>query len=130
MKHAAFVCPLLCSSCRDVDEICLAQIYKGCLFGGLDSVVAALISHNFPISFFSPSPPSGDGKSSSSTLPPIKSKTNFIEADKYFLPFELACQSKCPRIVITSLDCLQVSKRTSWSAEAASTASTHSYVLL
>uniref|UniRef100_A0A672QSX9 ARF guanine nucleotide exchange factor 1 n=1 Tax=Sinocyclocheilus grahami TaxID=75366 RepID=A0A672QSX9_SINGR len=29
------------------------------------------------------------------------------EADKYFLPFELACQSKCPRIVITSLDCLQ-----------------------
>uniref|UniRef100_A0AAQ4PSP8 ARF guanine nucleotide exchange factor 1 n=1 Tax=Gasterosteus aculeatus aculeatus TaxID=481459 RepID=A0AAQ4PSP8_GASAC len=35
------------------------------------------------------------------------SKTNFIEADKYFLPFELACQSKCPRIVITSLDCLQ-----------------------
>uniref|UniRef100_A0A8C1W8J6 ADP-ribosylation factor guanine nucleotide-exchange factor 1 (brefeldin A-inhibited) n=1 Tax=Cyprinus carpio TaxID=7962 RepID=A0A8C1W8J6_CYPCA len=42
-----------------------------------------------------------------STLPPIKSKTNFIEADKYFLPFELACQSKCPRIVITSLDCLQ-----------------------
>ncbi|XP_076017274.1 brefeldin A-inhibited guanine nucleotide-exchange protein 1 isoform X3 [Genypterus blacodes] len=53
------------------------------------------------------SPPSGDAKSGSSTLPPIKSKTNFIEADKYFLPFELACQSKCPRIVITSLDCLQ-----------------------
>uniref|UniRef100_A0A8C2XGZ4 ARF guanine nucleotide exchange factor 1 n=1 Tax=Cyclopterus lumpus TaxID=8103 RepID=A0A8C2XGZ4_CYCLU len=53
------------------------------------------------------SPPAGEGKSGSSTLPPIKSKTNFIEADKYFLPFELACQSKCPRIVITSLDCLQ-----------------------
>uniref|UniRef100_A0A8C5ASJ9 ARF guanine nucleotide exchange factor 1 n=1 Tax=Gadus morhua TaxID=8049 RepID=A0A8C5ASJ9_GADMO len=52
-------------------------------------------------------PPPGDGKSGSSTLPPIKSKTNFIEADKYFLPFELACQSKCPRIVVTSLDCLQ-----------------------
>uniref|UniRef100_A0A803V9P7 ARF guanine nucleotide exchange factor 1 n=1 Tax=Ficedula albicollis TaxID=59894 RepID=A0A803V9P7_FICAL len=31
----------------------------------------------------------------------------FIEADKYFLPFELACQSRCPRIVSTSLDCLQ-----------------------
>uniref|UniRef100_A0A8B9ZIF6 ADP ribosylation factor guanine nucleotide exchange factor 1 n=1 Tax=Anas platyrhynchos TaxID=8839 RepID=A0A8B9ZIF6_ANAPL len=43
----------------------------------------------------------------SSTLPPVKSKTSFIEADKYFLPFELACQSKCPRIVSTSLDCLQ-----------------------
>ncbi|XP_062841626.1 brefeldin A-inhibited guanine nucleotide-exchange protein 1 isoform X2 [Trichomycterus rosablanca] len=53
------------------------------------------------------SPPAEDSKSGSSTLPPIKSKTNFIEADKYFLPFELACQSKCPRIVCTSLDCLQ-----------------------
>uniref|UniRef100_A0A4W3IPU3 ARF guanine nucleotide exchange factor 2 n=1 Tax=Callorhinchus milii TaxID=7868 RepID=A0A4W3IPU3_CALMI len=34
-------------------------------------------------------------------------KANFIEADKYFLPFELACQSKSPRIISTSLDCLQ-----------------------
>uniref|UniRef100_A0A8C7HJP0 ARF guanine nucleotide exchange factor 1 n=1 Tax=Oncorhynchus kisutch TaxID=8019 RepID=A0A8C7HJP0_ONCKI len=51
--------------------------------------------------------PPPDSKSDSSTLPPIKSKTSFVEADKYFLPFELACQSKCPRIVITSLDCLQ-----------------------
>uniref|UniRef100_A0A8C9UHX7 ARF guanine nucleotide exchange factor 2 n=1 Tax=Serinus canaria TaxID=9135 RepID=A0A8C9UHX7_SERCA len=33
--------------------------------------------------------------------------SNFIEADKYFLPFELACQSKSPRIVSTALDCLQ-----------------------
>uniref|UniRef100_H3AFR8 ARF guanine nucleotide exchange factor 1 n=1 Tax=Latimeria chalumnae TaxID=7897 RepID=H3AFR8_LATCH len=53
------------------------------------------------------SPPHGDARSGSSTLPPLKSKTNFVEADKYFLPFELACQSKCPRIVSTSLDCLQ-----------------------
>ncbi|KAF1771775.1 hypothetical protein GCK72_003603 [Caenorhabditis remanei] len=30
-----------------------------------------------------------------------------IEADRYFLPFELACNSKSPRIVITALDCLQ-----------------------
>lgn len=67
------------------------------------------IRFNFIFSF-SFSPPAGDSKSSSSTLPPIKSKTTFIEADKYFLPFELACQSKCPRIVSTSLDCLQVSE--------------------
>uniref|UniRef100_A0A8D0L1B8 ARF guanine nucleotide exchange factor 1 n=1 Tax=Sphenodon punctatus TaxID=8508 RepID=A0A8D0L1B8_SPHPU len=52
-------------------------------------------------------PPQGEAKPGSSTLPPVKSKTSFIEADKYFLPFELACQSKCPRIVSTSLDCLQ-----------------------
>uniref|UniRef100_A0A674I8T2 ARF guanine nucleotide exchange factor 1 n=1 Tax=Terrapene triunguis TaxID=2587831 RepID=A0A674I8T2_9SAUR len=52
-------------------------------------------------------PPHGEAKPGSSTLPPVKSKTSFIEADKYFLPFELACQSKCPRIVSTSLDCLQ-----------------------
>ncbi|KAJ8010696.1 hypothetical protein DPEC_G00077800 [Dallia pectoralis] len=51
--------------------------------------------------------PPPDSDSDSSTLPPIKSKTSIVEADKYFLPFELACQSKCPRIVITSLDCLQ-----------------------
>ncbi|PIK59719.1 putative brefeldin A-inhibited guanine nucleotide-exchange protein 1-like, partial [Apostichopus japonicus] len=36
-----------------------------------------------------------------------KTKVNFIAADKYFLPFELACQSKSPRIVNTALDCLQ-----------------------
>ncbi|XP_043923098.1 brefeldin A-inhibited guanine nucleotide-exchange protein 1 [Protopterus annectens] len=53
------------------------------------------------------SPPHEDLRTSSSTLPPVKSKNTFIEADKYFLPFELACQSKCPRIVSTSLDCLQ-----------------------
>ncbi|XP_043545177.1 brefeldin A-inhibited guanine nucleotide-exchange protein 1 isoform X3 [Chiloscyllium plagiosum] len=53
------------------------------------------------------SPPHSEGKTVSGTLPPVKSKANFIEADKYFLPFELACQSKCPRIVSTSLDCLQ-----------------------
>ena len=35
-------------------------------------------------------------------------KANFVEADKYFLPFELACQSRSPRVVSTSLDCLQV----------------------
>uniref|UniRef100_A0A8C5PJT0 ARF guanine nucleotide exchange factor 1 n=1 Tax=Leptobrachium leishanense TaxID=445787 RepID=A0A8C5PJT0_9ANUR len=57
--------------------------------------------------FFFPSPPQGETKPGSSTLPPVKSKATFIEADKYFLPFELACQSKCPRIVSTSLDCLQ-----------------------
>uniref|UniRef100_A0A3P8URS3 ARF guanine nucleotide exchange factor 2 n=1 Tax=Cynoglossus semilaevis TaxID=244447 RepID=A0A3P8URS3_CYNSE len=37
----------------------------------------------------------------------VTPKVNYIEADKYVLPFELACQSKSPRIVSTSLDCLQ-----------------------
>lgn len=32
----------------------------------------------------------------------------FILADNYFLPFELACQSKSTKIVIIALDCLQV----------------------
>ncbi|XP_056404844.1 brefeldin A-inhibited guanine nucleotide-exchange protein 2 isoform X2 [Hyla sarda] len=39
------------------------------------------------------------------SAPPSKPK--FIEADKYFLPFELACQLKSARVVSTSLDCLQ-----------------------
>ncbi|CAL1607164.1 unnamed protein product [Knipowitschia caucasica] len=37
----------------------------------------------------------------------VPPRANYIDADKYVLPFELACQSKSPRIVSTSLDCLQ-----------------------
>jgi len=44
----------------------------------------------------------------SAALPVPRAKSGHIDADKYFLPFELACRSKCPRIVNTSLDCLQV----------------------
>lgn len=45
---------------------------------------------------------------SSAALPlPKNNSVNVINAEKYFLPFELACQSKTPRIVITALDCLQ-----------------------
>uniref|UniRef100_G3NJX2 ADP-ribosylation factor guanine nucleotide-exchange factor 2 (brefeldin A-inhibited) n=1 Tax=Gasterosteus aculeatus aculeatus TaxID=481459 RepID=G3NJX2_GASAC len=49
---------------------------------------------------FAPLVPCRDG----TVVPP---RANYIEADKYVLPFELACQSKSPRIVSTSLDCLQ-----------------------
>lgn len=38
----------------------------------------------------------------------VQPRASYVEADKYVLPFELACQSKSPRIVSTSLDCLQV----------------------
>ena len=44
----------------------------------------------------------------SAALPIPRAKSDHVDADKYFLPFELACRSKCPRIVNTSLDCLQV----------------------
>ncbi|VDK79873.1 unnamed protein product [Litomosoides sigmodontis] len=37
----------------------------------------------------------------------LPSKAQFICADRYFLPFDLACHSKSPRIVIIALDCLQ-----------------------
>ncbi|XP_036361493.1 brefeldin A-inhibited guanine nucleotide-exchange protein 1 isoform X3 [Octopus sinensis] len=49
----------------------------------------------------------GQGTKASSALPLPKSASEFVETDKYFLPFELACQSKCNRIVNTALDCLQ-----------------------
>eukprot|EP01137_Pigoraptor_chileana_P033942 Opistho-2@25725 len=42
----------------------------------------------------------GKGQTESSAI-------NYSNADKYFRPFELACQSKNPRIICTSLDCLQ-----------------------
>ncbi|XP_053499093.1 brefeldin A-inhibited guanine nucleotide-exchange protein 2 isoform X1 [Ictalurus furcatus] len=45
-----------------------------------------------------------ENQKTGTVVPP---KANYIEADKYVLPFELACQSKSPRIVSTSLDCLQ-----------------------
>ncbi|XP_077296772.1 ADP ribosylation factor guanine nucleotide exchange factor Sec71 [Arctopsyche grandis] len=50
-----------------------------------------------------------DGDSQTTgTLPlPKNDETNIITAEKYFLPFELACQSKASRIVVTALDCLQ-----------------------
>ena len=52
--------------------------------------------------------PSTQGEDApSNALPQPKNDSNFISAEKYFLPFELACQSKSPRIVVTSLDCLQ-----------------------
>ncbi|KAI2649027.1 Brefeldin A-inhibited guanine nucleotide-exchange protein 1 [Labeo rohita] len=93
---------------------CLTSLSPSSQSPPRDSVHSPSTSINSQLTCFTPIclafksiPPAGDNKSSSSTLPPIKSKTNFIEADKYFLPFELACQSKCPRIVITSLDCLQ-----------------------
>lgn len=46
--------------------------------------------------------------SSSSALPLPKDSSTTIIAEQYFQTFEMACQSKSPRIVITALDCLQV----------------------
>uniref|UniRef100_A0A1B6EEA2 SEC7 domain-containing protein n=1 Tax=Clastoptera arizonana TaxID=38151 RepID=A0A1B6EEA2_9HEMI len=49
-----------------------------------------------------------ESSSTSSALPLPKDDTsNYVAAEKYFLPFELACQSKASRIVVTALDCLQ-----------------------
>ncbi|CAH0389951.1 unnamed protein product [Bemisia tabaci] len=47
-------------------------------------------------------------EATSSALPlPRNDAGNTVTAEKYFLPFEYACQSKCTRIIITALDCLQ-----------------------
>ncbi|XP_050518522.1 brefeldin A-inhibited guanine nucleotide-exchange protein 1 isoform X2 [Diabrotica virgifera virgifera] len=49
-----------------------------------------------------------NGENISDALPQPKSgDANIITTEKYFLPFELACQSKSARIVVTALDCLQ-----------------------
>lgn len=51
---------------------------------------------------------SQDGEKVSDALPMPKSgEVNVLTTEKYFLPFELACQSKSARIVVTALDCLQ-----------------------
>ncbi|XP_067620339.1 LOW QUALITY PROTEIN: brefeldin A-inhibited guanine nucleotide-exchange protein 1 [Eurosta solidaginis] len=38
---------------------------------------------------------------------PKNDADSIINAETYFLPFELACKSRSPRIVVTALDCLQ-----------------------
>lgn len=49
-----------------------------------------------------------DGEKISDVLPvPRSCDANVVTTEKYFLPFELACQSKSSRIVVTALDCLQ-----------------------
>ncbi|XP_046858158.1 brefeldin A-inhibited guanine nucleotide-exchange protein 1-like [Xenia sp. Carnegie-2017] len=47
------------------------------------------------------------GNVSSVTLPPLPGQQTFITADQYFLPFELACQTKCAMIVTIAVDCTQ-----------------------
>lgn len=50
-----------------------------------------------------------DTENTSDALPIPRSggDINVITTEKYFLPFELACQSRSARIVVTALDCLQ-----------------------
>lgn len=43
-----------------------------------------------------------------SSSPALPCPGGFIDADKYFHPFDLACRSNVPRIINTSLDCIQV----------------------
>jgi brefeldin A-inhibited guanine nucleotide-exchange protein len=42
-----------------------------------------------------------------SPLPPPQPEDKVVNADKYFTPFRLSCESKSPRIIRTALDCLQ-----------------------
>lgn len=45
----------------------------------------------------------------SAALPlPRNYSPNMVNAEKYYLPFELACQCSVPRVVVIALDCLQV----------------------
>uniref|UniRef100_F1KQQ2 Brefeldin A-inhibited guanine nucleotide-exchange protein 2 n=1 Tax=Ascaris suum TaxID=6253 RepID=F1KQQ2_ASCSU len=46
----------------------------------------------------------GGGDTTGNVLP---SHLQFVHADRYFLPFDLACHSKSPRIIVIALDCLQ-----------------------
>lgn len=51
--------------------------------------------------------PNEDEKISDALPLPKSGEANVLTTEKYFLPFELACQSKSSRIVVTALDCLQ-----------------------
>lgn len=51
--------------------------------------------------------PGQEDKISHALPVPRSGDANALTTEKYFLPFELACQSKSARIVVTALDCLQ-----------------------
>ena len=52
--------------------------------------------------------PTGAAIGPDTPLSPPQEKDKVVNADKYFTPFRLACESRSPRIVRTALDCLQV----------------------
>lgn len=74
---------------RDIKRKELTQLRKACE-QALDELNAA---------------DSGDSENASGNVLP--SHMQFVQADRYFLPFDLACHSKCPRIIVIALDCLQ-----------------------
>ncbi|XP_068200225.1 brefeldin A-inhibited guanine nucleotide-exchange protein 1-like isoform X2 [Palaemon carinicauda] len=49
----------------------------------------------------------GSGGGLSAALPVPKGDAPHLDAEKHFLPFELACQSKSAKIVVAALDCIQ-----------------------
>ncbi|VDK59211.1 unnamed protein product, partial [Anisakis simplex] len=49
----------------------------------------------------------GENVSNSVSGNVLPSHIQFVHADRYFLPFDLACRSKSARIVVIALDCLQ-----------------------
>ncbi|KAJ1349822.1 hypothetical protein KIN20_005473 [Parelaphostrongylus tenuis] len=73
---------------RDIKRKENLQLKKAC-----ENVLEELKGENY-----------GGHNSNSGVLP---DRERIVEADRYFLPFELACKSKSPKIVITALDCLQ-----------------------
>lgn len=53
-------------------------------------------------------PQATNADGSSAVLPPLKSESGILlDNEQFMLPFELACQSRSPRVVIAALDCLQ-----------------------
>ncbi|KAK7060645.1 Brefeldin A-inhibited guanine nucleotide-exchange protein 1 [Halocaridina rubra] len=50
---------------------------------------------------------SGSTGGSSAALPVPKGDAPHLDAERHFLPFELACQSKSAKIVVSALDCIQ-----------------------
>uniref|UniRef100_A0A5S6Q9P9 SEC7 domain-containing protein n=1 Tax=Trichuris muris TaxID=70415 RepID=A0A5S6Q9P9_TRIMR len=76
---------------RDIKKSCHAELRKACEF--------ALEQINEEIREFEVESTTNDRV--------VPSRVKSIEADRYFLPFELACASKSTKIMVTALDCLQ-----------------------
>ena len=51
-----------------------------------------------------------ESNGTSTALPLPRNYSNNVNSEKYYLPFELACQCSVPRVVVIALDCLQVKR--------------------
>ncbi|XP_065569507.1 brefeldin A-inhibited guanine nucleotide-exchange protein 1-like isoform X3 [Artemia franciscana] len=82
---------------REIRKSYNSQLKKACE-SSLESIRAEIQAGKIP---------QGENATSAALPLPRNEAANVMSAEKYVTPFELGCQSKTPRIVVSAMDCLQ-----------------------